>query len=343
MQEIITTGKTVDEAVEAACAELGLSRDDVTVEIIEMPQKKLFGSKPAQVKVSAIDDGFSVKSLFEKEDKKQAEPKAQPQQNAKFEQRRPEQKKQEQPKEVRKPEFVKSEEIPEVEVSENDIPEPAKVALNYLKEMTALMGAKELSFKVAKTERGLKFLVDGEDSSLIIGRRGDTMDAIQYLCTLVCNRAGGDEMSKLSLDVAGYRAKREKTLIALAEREAAKVKKSRYNKTLEPMNPYERRIVHSAIQEIEGVKSESVGYEPNRRVVISLISGGKARDGRPRPSGNFRPNNNSRGGYNNSKPRYERNDSAPAKPQDAAPVVKAPTEAKASPVDSSSLYKKIEL
>ena len=145
------------------------------------------------------------------------------------------------------------------------------------------------------------------------------MDAIQYLCTLVCNRAGGDEMSKLSLDVAGYRAKREKTLIALAEREAAKVKKSRYNKTLEPMNPYERRIVHSAIQEIEGVKSESVGYEPNRRVVISLISGGKARDGRPRPTEIFRPKNNSRGGYNNSKPRYERNDSAPAKPQEQLP------------------------
>lgn len=350
MQEIIKTGKTVDEAVEAACKELGLSRDDVTVEILEMPQKKLFGSKPAEVKVSAIDDGFSVKTILTGEDKPQPKKENQPAPQAKKPEQKPfEQKAQPaQPKrEEKKPEpMVLRSEDKGVEIAEGELTAPVKLAYDYLKELCTLMGAEKLTYKTMKTERGITIEADGEDASLIIGRRGDTMDALQYLCTLVCNRAGGDEeASKISLDIANYRSKREKTLIELAEREAAKVKKTRYSKALEPMNPYERRIVHSAIQEIEGVKSESVGFEPNRRVVISLISGGRTRDGRGHDS---HGGNRNGGGRNfGDKPRFEKRDGerpryekreGDARPQSSG----KPADNRAPQGEFTALYKKIE-
>ncbi len=343
MQEIIMTGKTVDEAVEAACKELGLSRDDVTVEILEMPQKKLFGSKPAEVKVSSIDDGFSVKTILNEGDKPQPkkEVKPLPQKPAQAEKKLEPKPQPQQPKREEKkiePMVLRSEDKG-VEVAYENLTEPVKLAYNYLKELCSLMGANKLEFKAMKTERGVTFEADGDDASLIIGRRGDTMDALQYLCTLVCNRAGGEEeASKISLDIANYRSKREKTLIELAEREAAKVKKTRYSKALEPMNPYERRIVHSAIQEIEGVKSESVGYEPNRRVVISLISGGRTRDNRNR-DGRDNHSGNRGGGRNfNGKPRYEKRD-GDEKPQQPA---RKPTDSRDSNGFTAPLYSKIE-
>lgn len=345
MQEIIKTGKTVDEAVEAACKELGLSRDDVSVEILEMPQKKLFGSKPAEVKVSAIDDGFSVKTILTEGEKPQPKKEAalQPQKTAQTAEKRPEQKPQPKPQPKREekkiePMVLRSEDKG-VEVAYEDLSAPVKLAFDYLKELCTLMGAVKLDFKAMKTERGVTFEADGDDASLIIGRRGDTMDALQYLCTLVCNRAGeNDDASKISLDIANYRSKREKTLIELAEREAAKVKKTRYSKALEPMNPYERRIVHSAIQEIEGVKSESVGFEPNRRVVISLISGGRTRDNRGRDGRDNRGGNHGGGRNFNGKPRYEKRD-GDSKPQEPT---RKPIDSRESGGFTAPLYSKIE-
>ncbi len=325
------TGKTVEEAVEAACAALQLPRDSVSVEIMEMPQKKLFGSKPAQVKVTALEDEFSVKSLLSGEEKTPEKPAPQ---------QKKEPQKQPAPQPARKPQPA-AETAPkpaaesEKEIALDAMPASAKEALAYLQQVAALMGAANLSYAAVETERGIKFIVDGDDASLLIGRRGETMDALQYLCTLVSNRSDGD-YSKVSLDVANYRAKREKTLVSLAQREAAKVKKSRYNKTLEPMNPYERRIVHSAIQEIEGVKSESVGSEPNRRVVISLESGGKTRErsdrgGRGRTGGR-------RDDRRDSRPREDR----PAQPA-PQPAPKPAPKPKTDIETGGALYGKIEL
>ncbi|MEA4911197.1 MAG: RNA-binding cell elongation regulator Jag/EloR [Oscillospiraceae bacterium] len=342
MQEIIMTGKTVDEAVEAACAALGLPRDSVSVEIVDMPQKKLFGFKPAKVRVTSTEDEFSVKSLLadaakpeqqpaqqQKTVQQQPKPAQQPREQKKKEKQPQPQKQQQRPAPQPETQAVAAEETPDRPIELDALPGAAKEALDYLRTVTSLMGAEKLTYAAAETDRGIKFILDGDDASLIIGRRGETMDALQYLCTLVCNRSDSD-YSKVSLDVANYRAKREKTLVALAIREAAKVKKSRYSKTLEPMNPYERRIVHSAVQEIEGVKSESVGTEPNRRVVISLESGGKTggRGGR---------RNDRRGGSSRTGdgPRPER-----APQQSAAPAARKQEQ---EPEQTGSLYGKIEL
>ena len=317
MQEIITTGKTVDEAVEAACAQLGLSRDDVSVEILEMPQKKLFGSKPAKVRVTKLEDDFDVKALFEEKPQPKAEEKKQERPKKEKKEKKPAEPKAEPLKEAEEAaEAVEEkEEAPLEEIAFEDMPVSAQTAMTYLKDIANGMGAKDLTYKAVKTERGIQFVVDGDDASLLIGRRGETLDALQYLTTLACNRCDAD-YSKVSLDVANYRKKREKTLRALAEKEAAKVKKSRYSKTLEPMNPYERRIVHSAIQEIEGVTSESVGSEPNRRVVISLVSGGKTRSRRDGKDGGSRRGRNDR----DRKPRNTApRETAPAPAQNAAP------------------------
>lgn len=340
MQELIITGKTVDEAVEKACQQLGLSRDDVHVEVLENPKKRLFGSTPAKVKVTENEDNISVKDLlFGKEEKEEAKAKpeapaapekpevAKPVQEKKAEKTAPVQKAELQPEpapEDNEPEeAVLSEEKEEIVLSEDELSAPAKAALDYYKTMAHGMGADKLEYKVVKTERGVKFVIDGDDASLVIGRRGETMDSMQYLCMLVSSRTEG-EYCKITVDVSEYRSKREKALIGLAKKEADKVLKNGYSRTLEPMNPYERRIVHSAIQEIPGVKSESTGVDPHRRVVISAENGGKTR----RPGGRGRGDR--RGGNS-------RRDRKPAEPYTYEPT---------RPADDSNmdmLYKKIEL
>lgn len=302
MQEIIATGKDVEEAVENACAQLGLTRDDISVEILEMPQKKLFGMSPAKIKVTAADVAFKVADLLAEEPGQKAPPqKDNPSQQPKQQSQQPSQPKhrdsgppQPQAAEVL-PEDIEFESllVPDEqlrELAEEELAPSAESALAYFRAVAAAMGATDLEYRFYETDRGVKFSIDGENSSLIIGRRGETMDALQYLCMLVSSRTGGD-YCKIMIDVAQYRKKREKTLQALALREANKAIKTHYNQTLEPMNPYERRIVHSAVQKIEGVKSESVGTEPNRRVVISLISGGK---------GNRNRRNDNKGGRSGS-------------------------------------------
>lgn len=290
MQEIIITGRTVEEAVGAACAALGLLRDEVSVEVIEMPQKRLFGSIPAKVRVYVSDDAFSVKDLLKSQDPQDGDEQKQEKRDEEI-QKKPEEPKSDSEDENR---YKSDETKPHVkvvegttdqkegrepegkEISFDQLPESAKTALLYLKDIAGGMKAKELAFRATEFDGGIKFLIDGEDASILIGRRGETMDALQYLCLLVSNRAGG-EYCKISLDVANYREKREKTLQLLAKKVAGKVIKNKRSQTLEPMNPYERRIVHSVIQDIDGVKSESVGDDPNRRVVIFLEGD------RPRP------------------------------------------------------------
>ena len=310
MQELIATGKTVEEAVETACRELGKSRDEVTYEILEEPKKFLFFSSPAKVKVTVLEELFSVKDLlsgsFEngkkeeapkqketKAPKEQSKKKDQPKQKEKKVQNQKEQPRQKEqpPKEktaeapVEKPAEIK-EEKPKEYIELDQIPTGAKAALEYLKVIADKLGAGDSEYRAVKIKDGILFEIEGENAPALIGRRGETMDAIQYLCLLVSNRAG-EEYCRISIDVVGYRSRREKALKELAEKTAREVLKTKYSQTLEPMNPYERRIIHSTIQGIEGVKSESVGYDPNRRVVVSLISGGinrsqKGRGGRGR-------------------------------------------------------------
>ncbi len=361
MQEIVAMGSTVDEAVDNACAQFGLTRDDVTYEIIELPQKKLFGTSPAKVKVTPLDAAFTMKDLLRDQQAKQedlSEERSPKDRNNRPVAKPPQQRvAQPQPKQpaMDSEQFEEEPEEPLEEVLLADLTAPAKAALEYFQAVSAKMGATQLTYTAFKTARGVKFVIDGEDSALVIGRRGETMDALQYLCMLVSSRTEGD-YCKIMLDVANYRSKRAKTLQALAAREAEKVKKTLYNQTLEPMNPYERRIVHSAIQRIEGVKSESVGTEPNRRVVISMISGGKGnrnrggrgndhRGGDRKKGGNSKYGGN--GGHNRDRRDYNKNNRRDAAYRNGQPAnnggAESASSAPKSDIDPSKLYGKIDL
>ena len=327
MREIITTGKTLEEAIEVACSTLGVSRDQVNCEIITMPRRRLFRSEPAKVRVTVTEDDFSVKDLLMEAEQPKAEPKAADEapaerkegsskrrrkksKKARTEDAKPEVKAEEPTAEKAEPELVMEPEEPEEEIALDALPVGGAAAFEYLKAIAAGLGANNVNYRAVKIRDGVKFVIDGEDAAILIGRRGETMDSLQYLCLLVSNRAG-DDYCKITLDVAGYRSKRERTLEALAQKVARKVLKTRYSQTLEPMNPYERRIVHSAIQKIEGVKSESVGQDPNRRIVVSLVSGGKdsGRGGR-----------GGRGGRNGNRDRKPRDNREPRERRESAPV-----------------------
>lgn len=152
-------------------------------------------------------------------------------------------------------------------------------AAMYIKSVLEHMGCDNISVKGAETENGIYLLLDGEKLGMVIGRRGETLDALQYLTSLSANEGGG--YLKVTLNIGNYREKRETTLKALAKKVSAQVLASGRSRTLEPMNPYERRIIHTAIQEIEGVESNSIGEGSNRRVVVSsTTSGGRPRTGR---------------------------------------------------------------
>ena len=161
-----------------------------------------------------------------------------------------------------------AEEAEEVEVP-IVIEENAKVkaAVDYLREVITLMGVENVTFSAVQKGEATIIRLDGEKLGALIGRRGETMESLSYLASLVANRLEGDYI-KLGLDVAGYRDKRESDLTALAQRIGAKVRKTGRSFAMEPMNPYERRIIHSAISKMEGVRSESKGEGRDRRVVI---------------------------------------------------------------------------
>ena len=144
---------------------------------------------------------------------------------------------------------------------------PAIRAEEFLKNVTELMGL-EVSFDIRDEEDALMIDMMGENQGSLIGHRGETLDALQYLTSLQVNK-GGKEYRRVTLDTEGYRAKREQTLIALAGRMANKVHKSGRRMMLEPMNPYERRILHATLQDHPYVTTHSEGDEPNRRVVIA--------------------------------------------------------------------------
>lgn len=263
MKEIIATGQTVELAILEACERLGISKDDASVEVLEMPQKKLFGMSPAKVKVTADDSAplaaaapAALAEATEQRTEKRPERRREPREN-----RRPQPERRERTDAAR-PAGATEVETPAV------LEGGTLAAFEYFKALAERLGAVKITYEAVITESSIKFKADGDDAALLIGRRGDTMEALQYLCSLVYNR-GDHEYRRLIIDVANYRSKRERSLQQLARNTAQRVLRSKRSQTLEPMNPYERRIVHSEIQTISGVKSESVGEEPHRRVVIA--------------------------------------------------------------------------
>ena len=298
------TGKTVDEARTNACALLGVEKDDINVsyEVLEMPQKTGFlGLKltPAKVRVSVElpDEPAAAPAAPVEEPAPVVEEKAAPvAAEPVVEETAPEA-----PAAVEEP-AAPAAEGEEVEVPIN-IEENAKVkaAVDYLKDVIEKLGVQDVKFSAVQKGEATIIRLDGEKMGALIGRRGETMESLSYLASLVANRLEGDYI-KLGLDVAGYRDKRESDLTALAQRIGAKVRRTGRSFAMEPMNPYERRIIHSAIGKMEGVRSESKGEGRDRRVVIystdpnAVAESANARPRGPR-GGRDRNGNGRSGGY----------------------------------------------
>ena len=302
------TGKTVDEARINACALLGVEKDDINVsyEVLEMPQKTGFlGLKltPAKVCVSVEEpDAPAAPAVEEKKAPVQEKAAPAPVVKAPAAPAEPEAKAEEAAAPAVEAAAVQQPAAEEEETEEPiNIEENAKVkaAVDYLREVIALMGVENVSFSAVQKGEATIIRLDGEKLGALIGRRGETMESLSYLASLVANRLEGDYI-KLGLDVAGYRDKRESDLTALAQRIGAKVRRTGRSFAMEPMNPYERRIIHSAIGKMEGVRSESKGEGRDRRVVIYSTDPNavaESANARPRgPRGGRDRNSNGRGG-----------------------------------------------
>lgn len=300
-------GNTIDEAKEKAIADLHASEeDDIQFEVISTPKKKtlgLFGGRQAEVRVFIeIPDEKPItrKKAALKAQKKENKPVKPAEKPAKA----PAPKKEAQkPQDKSAPAQSRKYDIHEgygepVDASEVSSDSKAGKAVAYLKTILLGLGCTELKIKVAEKENAALIELDGEGLGAVIGHRGETLDSIQYLTGLAANNGGG--YYKVAINIGNYREKREEALISLAKRVSAQVLKTGKSRSLEPMNPYERRIIHTAVQGIEGVVSNSFGEGSSRRVVIA-VEGGDMRP--PRREGGKRD------GYSRRR--------APQKPADA--------------------------
>ena len=269
MREFIeVTGKTEDEAVAKALAQLGLDRDDVSVEILERAKSGFLGlgSCPAKVRVSYGEETDDAPVSQEEPQAPQTAAPA-PKQEKKQEksaERRPEKK-----KEPKQP-AVKETPAPQAtqDLGEEVNDEKAAAIRTFL---TGLLEQMEspAQVRVDLPEKGrYKVILEGENLGALIGRRGETLDAIQQLTSYAVNRSASGRV-RVQLDAEGYREKREQSLQHLARKVAGKVTKYRRSVTLEPMNAYERHVIHTALQDVPGVTTYSTGTEPNRRVIVA--------------------------------------------------------------------------
>ena len=326
-KSIITTGKTIDDAVEAALAQLGLTRDDVSYQVISLPKSGFFGigAVPAKVQVTyEAPDLKPAKAEVKTEEKKPEAPKADAAPRAesaprialssasrskpkaakpaekKVEAPKPAEKKPEAPKAVekkaeapkpvekkaeRKPEPKKPVEKKPVEKKPEPKVEapkaertyaPAEAGSNeekieqFIKGLLENMGSQAVPHAWAESENSYRVDLTGEGLGFLIGRRGETLDAIQHLANYAVNRSI-DGHVRINVDAESYREKREDSLRRYARKKAQQVLKNRRRTTLEPMNAYERHVIHASLQDMDNITTHSTGTEPNRRVVIEYV------------------------------------------------------------------------
>lgn len=290
---IDVTGKTEDEAIQSALAQLGMDRDDVSVEILERAKSGFLGigSAPARVRVS-YDDGKAEEAVKpaekpaapkpEKKVESSTAPKAvpmyAPEVLQKKEPRAAKEERSGRPAREERRERAKSAERAErpapqpkpiVDLGEECHDEKSEQIRAFLKGLLEHMDS-AAEIKIYESEKGrYKVYLEGEKLGALIGRRGETLDAIQQLTNYSINRGSEKNRVRVQVDAENYREKREQSLERLAEKVAGKVTKYRRNVTLEPMNAYERHVIHTALQDTPGVTTFSIGTEPNRRVVVS--------------------------------------------------------------------------
>ena len=318
IKEIIATGADANAAIENGALLLGLPREEVQFEIIDLPRKGGFlGLKKLPAKVRVWVELPDEKPARRREEKPRRE-NAPQKQNVKPAQKAEKPTKAEKPARTEKPvKPEKAEKPARAEKAEKPAAEPkptpveiepteevrAKVekAAAYVGEILRAMGLTEFTLTPRYYEENVRLQLSGEKIGSVIGRRGETLDAIQYLASLVANRGEG-EYIRLSIDSGNYREKRARTLEALARKLAGQAVRTGRSITLEPMNPYERRIIHGAVATVKGATSASTGVEPNRRVVISSTvppTGGKEagkEGGRSRSRNNRRRSGAASGG-----------------------------------------------
>ncbi|MBQ2895890.1 MAG: protein jag [Oscillospiraceae bacterium] len=276
------TGKSYEAAIAAARAELGIGEDEGSVELLAQPKRGflgVFGSAPARVRVTVeLPDPKPQKSGRDHGRKKAA------------------------PKAARTPAPKSSQPKPSYDAGSRE-----EQVDSFLRGLLERMGV-EADILISKREGGgLNVELCGANMGAVIGRRGETLDAIQHLVNYALNR-GGEKHMHICVDAENYRSKREESLVHLAEKMAAKALKYKRSMALEPMNSYERHVIHTALQNYEGVTTSSIGTEPNRRVVVSCVGGEQ-----PRERSNGR-----------SRSRGERKPKAPKAAETAAPVEEAP-------------------
>ncbi len=282
IKEAIGYGDSIEQAKEDAVLKLNAKADDdIQFDVLATPKKKvlgLFGGNKAEVK-AFIELPDPIKKKPQKNDKKEIQkPK----------------------KAVKKEENETKKAVENTDtkfINEEDLPEGSKAlnAVRYLRPILEGLGCTELKVKVAEKDNYALIEFSGNGLGVIIGHRGETLDALQYLAGLAANNCGG--YYKVSLNIGDYRQRREKTLISLANRICEQVKSTGKCRTLEPMNPYERRIIHTAVQAIEGVTSASFGEGAERRVVIGPVGSELKPLRQTRRSGD---NRRSRGSHNNN-------------------------------------------
>ena len=274
MQYIDVTGKTEAEAVEKALGQLGLDRDDVSVEILERAKSGFlgFGSSPAKVRVTyeAAEEAPAPQAAAEpaREAERPQGVEKPREGRQRQEKKRPQEKREKQP-EPAAPKAEKAVSAAAAEALGEEVDdEKAQQIRAFLTGLLEHMDS-AAAIKVYRPEKDrYKVFLEGEKMGQLIGRRGETLDAIQQLTNYVVNR-DRDKRVRIHVDAENYREKREQSLEHLARKVAAKVVKYRKSVTLEPMNAYERHVIHTALQDVEHVTTHSTGTEPNRRVVVS--------------------------------------------------------------------------
>ena len=271
------TGKTEDEAIRRALEQLGLERDDVSVEILERAKSGFLGigGSPATVRVSYDDGQPEPKPELVKPEPKSAAPKAEkkPVYCAEVLQKevRAREKQEREAKRGERRAEPKAEKAPHepAVLGEEVRDEKSEQIRTFLSGLLEHMDAKA-EVKVYEVEKNrYKVILEGEKLGALIGRRGETLDAIQQLTNYSINRGGESKRARVQIDAENYREKREESLERLAQKVAGKVVKYRRNVTLEPMNAYERHVIHTALQDTQYITTFSIGTEPNRRVVVS--------------------------------------------------------------------------
>ena len=273
MSYIDVTGKTEEEAIQSALAQLGMERDDVSVEILERAKSGFLGmgAKPARVRVTYGPDEAPVEEIAAPVKPAVVENPVKKEEPKKPQQPKPAQPRQAKPRREENRTEEAAPAAPAVALPECSDDNAVRITAF----LTGLLTHMEspAAVKVYEEEKGrYKVILEGQKLGALIGRRGETLDAIQQLTNYAVN-SGSEKRIRVHVDAENYRARREASLESLAMKVAAKVKKYRRSVTLEAMNAYERHVIHAALQDVKGVTTYSVGAEPNRRVVVAFDRG----------------------------------------------------------------------